>query len=274
MEVAVRETYEPLQMRTAAPTPWQIEPTSNVVQSTSPQITQLGSAGGMIGVYILLYHAQTQYCSFAFDLRERSRTCGANLIENALIRAFEVGGRTTTVPQKVCLAWQQLGAHEVRQPARRRTASGDAAARTLLVKVQSRAGLTLEEIAPLLSVSRRSLQHWRAHGPISARKEKRLRDLSDALESIPAANADEMRQMLLDRVAGDVRPYDLLAEGRFDAAYSMITHAPAPAHLIARSSKPITPSVPSLIDRLSSRDDGPPLPTGRVNLGRSRRLKR
>src|SRR5262249_23066278 len=131
-----------------------------------------------------------------------------------------------------------------------------------------------EEIAPLLGVSRRSLQHWRAHGRISARKEQRLRDLADTLSSLPASEANEMRGKLLDRIPDGVRAYDLLAEGRFDSAYSMITRSPSPAHLVARSIKPTMPSAPSLMARLSVRDDGPSLPTSRVNLRQSRRLKR
>jgi len=53
-----------------------------------------------------------------------------------------------------------------------------------------------------------------------------------------------MRGKLLDRISDGVRAYDLLAEGRFDSAYSMITHSPAPAHLVARSIKPTMPSAP------------------------------
>ena len=83
-----------------------------------------------------------------------------------------------------------------------------------------------------------------------------------------------MRGKLLDRISDGIRAYDLLAEGQFDSAYSMITRSPAPAHLVERFIKPTMPSAPSLIDRLSVRDNGPSLPTGRVNLRQSRRLKR
>jgi hypothetical protein len=262
MEIAVREAYAPWQARTALP--WQTEPTSNVVQSLTQGTAQWGGAQGLIGAYIFLYRMHSQYVSFAFELNEPRKTFGENLIDNALIDAIEVVGRATTIPQQVSLAWRP----NLEGP------SKSAAAQSLLANIQSRSGLTLEEIAPLLGVSRRSLQHWRAHGRISARKEQRLRDLADTLISFPASDATEMRGKLLDRISGGVRAYDLLAEGRFDSAYSMIARSPAPAHLVARSVKPSVPSAISMIDRLSGRDDGPPLPTSRVNLRRSRRLKR
>jgi hypothetical protein len=264
MELAVREAYGPWQIRTTLP--WQIEPTSNVVQSITQKTAQWGGMEGVIGGYIFLYRLHKQYISFAFELNELCRTFGGNIIDNALIHAFEVESRATTIPQQVSLTW--------RPTPRRLPPSKDAAAQSLLATIQSRSGLTLEEIAPLLGVSRRSLQHWRAHGRISARKEQRLRDLADTLSSLPASEANEMRGNLLDRISDGVRAYDLLAEGRFDSAYSMITRSPAPAHLVARSIKPTVPSAPSLMDRLSVRDDGPSLPTSRVNLRQSRRLKR
>lgn len=269
MELTVRETYGPWKIRTALS--WQIDPTSNVVQSITQKTAQWGGMEGVIGGNIFLYRLHMQYISFAFGLNELCGTFGGNLIDNALIHAFDVEGRATTIPQQLSLTWRP--ALNAKQPGSRRLApSKDAAA--LLATIQTRSGLTLEEIAPLLGVSRRSLQHWRAHGRISARKEQRLRDLADTLSLLPASEANELRGKLLDRVSDGIRAYDLLAEGRFDSAYSMITRSPVPAHLVARSIKPIMPSGPSLMDRLSVRDDGPSLPTSRVNLRQSRRLKR
>jgi hypothetical protein len=249
-----------------------MEPTSNVVQSITPRTAEWGRAEGVIGAYIFLYHQHKQNVSFAFELNDLSKTFGGSLIDNALIDAFDVVGRATTIPQQISLAWpSNLNRQAVPQ---QKASSKDAVAQSLLAAIQSRSGLTLEEIAPLLGVSRRSLQHWRAHGRISARKEQRLRDLADALISLPTSHATEMRGKLLERISGGVRAYDLLAEGRFDSAYFMITRSPAPAHLVARSVQPSMPLAPSLIDRLSGREDGPSLPTSRINLRRSRRLKR
>jgi hypothetical protein len=269
MELVVPDACGPWQIRTGLP--WQLEPTSNAARSITQKTGQWGSAEGLIGGHIFLYRAQKQYTSLAFELNELSRTFVGNLIDNALIHAFE--GRATTSPQQVSLTWRPTLRAEHSVP-RRLSPSEDTAAQSLLATIQSRSGLTLEEIAPLLGVSRRSLQHWRAHGRISARKEQRLRDLADTFSSLPASDANEMRGRLLDRISDGVRAYDLLAEGRFDSAYSTITRSPAPPHLAARSIKPTMPSAPSLVDRLSVRDDGPSLPTSRINLRQSRRLKR
>jgi hypothetical protein len=271
MELAVRDAYGLRQIRTNLP--WQIEPTSNAVQSITQKTAQWGGVEGVIGGYIFLYRSHTQYISFAFELNELCRTFSGNLIDNALIHAFEVEGRATTIPQQVTLTWRPTpkAKHAVPEPL---SPSKDAAAQVLLATIQSRSGLTLEEIALIIGVSRRSLQHWRAHGRISARKEQRLRDIADTLSSLPASEPNEVRGKLLDRISDGVRAYDLLAEGRFDSAYSTITRSPAPPHLVARSIKPTMPSAPSLMDRLSVRDDGPSLPTSRVNLRQSRRLKR
>jgi hypothetical protein len=97
------------------------------------------------------------------------------------------------------------------------------AAQQLAQELRRRSGLTNEEIAPLAGVSRRSFQAWLAGGAISARKEMRLRQLVDALALIGEADPQEMRASLLDKGKGTVRPYDLLAEGRFSVAVSLAT---------------------------------------------------
>jgi DNA-binding transcriptional regulator YiaG len=251
--------------------PWMLEPTSNIHRFA--QQTGASELGDLIGAYIFLAYPEPQpkRIFLSFDLNEFGKTFGKTLIESALIHALAVEGRATTTPQQISLLWRH--APEIKRT--RRFAQHDRTiAQTLLAKIQNRSGLTLEEIAPLLGVSRRSLQNWRAERRISARKEQRLRDLSDTLDALPIADRNQLRRMLLDRIPGSARPYDVLADGQFDLAYSMLAHSPAPAHLVARASKPSVPRGPSLIDRLSVRDDGPSLPTARVNLRQSKRLKR
>ena len=246
MELAVRETYGPWQ--TSSTLPWQIEPTSNAVSSITQKTFEPGGTEAFVGGNIFLYGLRKQWISFAFELNELTGTLSGNIINNALFNALKVEGRATTAPQQISLTWVPP-LLKTKHAARR--LAQNATAHSLLATIQSRSGLTLEEIAPLLGVSRRSLQHWRAHGRISARKEQRLRDLADTLGSLPASETNEMRRKLLDRISDGVRAYDLLAEGRFDSAYSMITGLPAPAHLVARFIMPSTPSVPSLMDQLS-----------------------
>lgn len=165
-------------------------------------------------------------------------------------------------------------AKETKDAVARRPAT-ESAARTLLAEIRRLSNLTLEEIAPLIGVSRRSLQNWRAHRPTSARKEQRLRGVVDTLRALPNSRGpDETRHLLLSRVEGGVRPYDLLAEARFDAAYSLMMGSPAPKSLLAQSAQEALPPIPSVLARMSIRDDDPVSPRGRVDLRRSRRLTR
>ena len=245
---------------------WLGQPTSNVAQ---PEIQQ--TASKLFGGLVVLYYSHQSSVSFCFELHNQRNAFGRTLFENALIHAFALEGRVTTVPSQLSLVWHP-DPESKHVPAKARLP--EFAAQALLRKVQSRSGLTLEEIAPLLGVSRRSLQHWRAQGHISARKEQRLRSLCDALDSVPITNSPNMRRRLLDRVQGKVRPYDLLAEGRFDAAYSLITGSPAPPHLLSQSQKSAVPNPPSVADRISMRDDGPSFPSDDIDLGQSKPLKR
>lgn len=115
----------------------------------------------------------------------------------------------------------QLGAH--RKDAQSESASEpySSAVGKLIDRSLEAAKLTLEELAPLIGVTRRSLQNWRAGEPISARKERRLIDTTFALERIPGASGDEKRVTLFARRTGGLRVYDLLAEGRNSAAIEL-----------------------------------------------------
>jgi hypothetical protein len=144
----------------------------------------------------------------------------------------------------------------------------------LIEQVRANSGLTLEEISPLLGVSRRSLQHWLSGRQISARNEQRLRALADTLCSLPAADPSNSRHRLLQRKPEGVRAYDLLAEGQFNAAYALITgEAPTSEHFPSDLVKLRSPSFTPLI-RMSLLHGGPASVSGRVDIRRSGRLKR
>jgi DNA-binding transcriptional regulator YiaG len=112
-------------------------------------------------------------------------------------------------------------------------AKAQTAAQSAIAEIRSVSGLTNEEIAPLAGVSRRSIQAWLAGDSISARKEQRLRALVDAIRQLAGIDAKATRSRLLDRVPGNIRAYDLLAEGRFeqavDLALGRYRGSPAPA---------------------------------------------
>ncbi|CAL74385.1 hypothetical protein BRADO0438 [Bradyrhizobium sp. ORS 278] len=140
----------------------------------------------------------------------------------------------------------------------------------LVDQVQVKSGMTLEEVAPLLGVTRRSLQHWRKGKAISTRKERRLRALVDALSLLPAESPALRRRRLLERRPDGVRPYDLLAEGQFGAAHALMTGDEV---RLPNSIKSVSPSL-TAVTRLSTLSDGPSSVLGKLDVRRSARLKR
>jgi hypothetical protein len=254
--------------------PWFAQAASHTSQAGSVIMPRL-SAGDWITTNLYLWCRDQPILSLRFEPTVFENALGRNLIENALIRTLANEARVTTTCQQVSLRWNEGPVKVVRvKSGRKRTLHDQTTAQVLVAKVQSLSGLTLEEIAPLVGVSRRSIQNWRAQRRISARKEQRLRDIADVLNLLSFSNAAEARRKLLDRVPENVRPYDLLAEGRFVAAYRMITGAAAvPANLEAEFKTELSPAE-SLVARLSNRDDGPPFKAQRVDLSRSKRLKR
>jgi hypothetical protein len=259
-----------------------LQATSNTTLSRSggtAVITARGLASGeLVGTSIRpQYGAWNNVVILTLDdwsFADWHRAFGPTLVDNALVQRLVVESRATTVPQHVRIYWHKLRPGPAHRLPASTTSAAQSLAQSLLSEVQSLSGLTLEEIAPLLGVSRRSLQNWRAQRPISARKEQRLRHLADTLRSLPVGGAGNARRILLDRKPGRVRPYDLLGEGRFDVAYTTITGAAAPAHLAAFSTHPLLPPTVPVLARLSNRDDDSPSSRGRVDLRRSRRLKR
>ena len=96
-------------------------------------------------------------------------------------------------------------------------------AQKMVNELRSLSGLTNEEIAPLVGVSRRSLQSWIAGEPISARRESRLRAVLDSVRQLAAPTAIATRERLLARAPHSVSAYDLLTEERYDAAIDLAT---------------------------------------------------
>lgn len=135
-------------------------------------------------------------------------------------------------------------------------------------------GMTHEQLAPLLGVTRRSLSNWKGGETISGRKEMRLRGLVEALRALATGDADITRARLYDRTPGGLRPYDLLAEGRFDVAVQLATGRPAPAAVRPIDLPAVPPPPAPVLARLSLREDVAIEPHGQVDLRRSRRLKR
>jgi DNA-binding transcriptional regulator YiaG len=141
-----------------------------------------------------------------------------------------------------------------------------------LAQIRQASDLTIEALAPLIGVSRRTLHNWFAGGEISQRNEERLRALAEAVGEIAAVEPETARERLMERVPGSPRIYDLLAEGRYEAAVARGTGMePPPRPLIypkPRSlSTPLSARIAGLNDRSIPLD-------GSIDRRFTKRLKR
>lgn len=76
-------------------------------------------------------------------------------------------------------------------------------------------GLTWDEMADVLGVSRRTVHFWANGGAINARNEQRLRRTAHAIEAIARPNARDTRELLMQPLGGGLL-IDLLRAERFD----------------------------------------------------------
>jgi hypothetical protein len=91
-------------------------------------------------------------------------------------------------------------------------------ARDAIFELRRLTGLTWEDLAHLMSVTRRTLHLWSNGQPINTPNEKRLRDLLSALRTLDQGTARENRALLMSPLPGGGVVSDLLREGRFGEA--------------------------------------------------------
>lgn len=129
-------------------------------------------------------------------------------------------------------------------------------------------GLTFEELARLLRVTRRSLHHWANGRRIAGANEARLYRLLAAMRRMDRGDAARNRRLLLEPDETGKTLLNLLAEGRIDEAERRAgrgpgrtagpsvplsaeawatRHPPHPADLIGGSSEPIATPEPRLL---------------------------
>jgi hypothetical protein len=140
-----------------------------------------------------------------------------------------------------------------------------------LTKIKQASDLTTEALAPLVGVSRRTLHLWLAGGPISQRNEERLRELEEAISTIATATGSSCRERLMERIPGVPRVYDLLAEGRYDAAIARVTDASPKLRPAVYSE--VHPPATSLVAQLSVQEHKSLPLDGRIDRRFTKRLK-
>lgn len=117
-----------------------------------------------------------------------------------------------------------------------------------LNEIKTLANLTDEEVAELLGTTRQTLYNWRAGKKISARREQRLEKTLEAIRFFSDGNPQSTRRLLMAAEKGQVRVYDLFAEGSIEAAKAIAAGEPLPASRIPEE-YPLTTQMGLIEDR-------------------------
>lgn len=146
----------------------------------------------------------------------------------------------------------------------------------VILEIRRLSGLTLEELAQVLKVTRRTLHHWANGKPVTAQNEQRLQRLLGLLRLIDRCESRVNRSLLLEAGEDGILPIDLLREGKFDEVLARIR----PGRSIRKSSNSLlspeaqqTRRPPAPVDLLEALQDRP-VETGRAISGKSFRLPR
>lgn len=168
------------------------------------------------------------------------------------ITASEVGGPFAALEMRALLAEPSTAHVEAIAPnvARRLLQKGsvdqyaeqarELDAKDALFEIRRLTGYTWEEIAELVSVDRRTLYNWVQGGRIRRNNNETLREVLVVLRSIDPGDDREMRKQLDRKNAAGERVFELIADGRYQAA-RMIPGIGRPS--LRTSWTPVDPSV-------------------------------
>jgi hypothetical protein len=96
-------------------------------------------------------------------------------------------------------------------------------------------GFTWDQLARLFNVSRRSLHFWASGKAMTPANEEHLQRVLAVLRRIDRGSAAANRAALLSVRDDGVIPFDLLAQGHYDAAAAVLGQGPALARAVASS---------------------------------------
>lgn len=197
------------------------------------------------------------------------RTAGVVIIFNLIVTdgAFEFVVPTNTASHVRFLGQlKSAEANKLFDPVKMASSAS-----SMIAQIRDRSALTLEQIAPLLGVSRRTIQSWKAGKEISNRNEEKLRELAEAVQKLSLSNPRKTRDLLLERIPGITRIYDLLAVRKFDEAIARAksSEKPQPIH----SDQSIVFHHLPIGSQLAVVEDEQPESPAKLNRKVSRRLK-
>ena len=94
-----------------------------------------------------------------------------------------------------------------------------------VAEIRRLSGLTWDELAGLMHVSRRSLHHWVSGKSVSAEHQTRLQRLLAALRRLDRGDSSQNRNLLLTPDDTGALLLDLLKAGQYDAAVTAVGQA-------------------------------------------------
>ncbi|NLE10841.1 MAG: helix-turn-helix domain-containing protein [Actinobacteria bacterium] len=98
-----------------------------------------------------------------------------------------------------------------------------------IAELRGLSGLTWEQMARLLGVSRRSVHFWASGELVRASHQERVQRLLAVLRQVDRGSATENRTLLLNGCADGTLPFDVLADGRFEEALELMKSGPGRA---------------------------------------------
>ncbi|WP_374660097.1 hypothetical protein [Phenylobacterium sp.] len=195
---------------------------------------------------------------------------GGSLVRAALLQTFTVTGTVAPGPRCVHYMVPTAASAVMHTLFPYAEVHEEESGCRLLLDLKAWSQLTYEEIAPLLGVSRRTLHSWNSGNPISARRETRLRKVTEvvkALHSIALAQGRPVRSALLDATPEGLRPYDLIADGHNQAAIDAVS-----GHR-TQIAAPVRPEQDSVATQLNRGDDAVSVPAGPLRSDMARRIR-
>jgi DNA-binding XRE family transcriptional regulator len=102
------------------------------------------------------------------------------------------------------------------------SASSTEATQTVVNEVRKLSGLTWEQLALALNVSRRSLHFWASGQPLSRSHEESVNQLLSTLRYINRGSAAINRRVLLSPTSDGQVPFELLVAGKYEAVKQLL----------------------------------------------------
>lgn len=146
-----------------------------------------------------------------------------------------------------------------------------------LIELRLTAGLTFDQAARLLGVSRRAVHLWVSRQRMSSTNEERLMRTLAVLRHADRGDAQSTRAALLQAAPDGRVPFDLIAEGKLDEARTLLGKGPGrkwlPYWPLSREEQEKRKPLPPWI-LMDARDDIVPKRVGRARGVRTHRTKR